>query len=492
MKLLVLLGCLVTMSLGGCSGLSGVGPSASEVGEQAQADGEILFDVVAVDDRVVSALRAQPAESFHARFKGSAEPPDIPIAPGDTLSITIWEGAGGGLFSDASPGASSTGLRSTTEPLAPESRPSTGERPGGFGTPNEANPLPPTSTAPRSGSRPPTSGPAGEAVSTEAFAAAGGGRSAIIPDQQVGADGAVSVPYAGRVPAAGRSPAQVQQTIEHLLAEKALSPQALVIVRKSTANAVTVAGEVIPGARIPLSPGGNRLLEVIAAAGGVGAPGAAAGGLPTLAAVAAAAGAPGGTAAASQASLDLAAGLEAPVHETFVRLSRDGVTATIPLARLVSDPSEDIFAQPGDVLTLLRIPQTFSVFGAAGRNALVSFDAEKLTLNEALGKSQGLRDDLANPSGVFLFRYEPYSIVRALDQPIATRAQNGRSPIAYRFDFKDGKSYLLAREFAVRDKDIIFVADAAGAQIQKLFAVLSTVTGPVITGLLACRSVNSC
>jgi polysaccharide export outer membrane protein len=245
---------------------------------------------------------------------------------------------------------------------------------------------------------------------------------------------------------------------------------------------------------VPLSPGGSRLLEVIAAAGGVGARGAAAGGLPAgaVAAAARATGATGATAAALQASLDSVAGLQAPVHETFVRLSRDGVTATIPLARLVSDPSEDIFAQPGDVLTLLRIPQTFSVFGATGRNALVTFDAEKLTLSEALGKSQGLRDDLANPKGVFLFRYEPYSTVRALDQPIATRTQNGRSPIAYRFDFKDGKSYLLANEFPVRDKDVIFVADAAGAQVQKLFAVLATVTGPVITGLLACRSVNSC
>ena len=49
---------------------------------------------------------------------------------------------------------------------------------------------------------------------------------------------------------------------------------------------------------------------------------------------------------------------------SFVRLSRDGVTVTIPMERLVSDPSEDIFAQPGDVLTLVLTPQTYSVLGA--------------------------------------------------------------------------------------------------------------------------------
>ena len=117
-----------------------------------------------------------------------------------------------------------------------------------------------------------------------------------------------------------------------------------------------------------------------------------------------------------------------------------------------------------------------------------AFEAEKISLSEALAKSQGLNDDLANPKGVFLFRYEPASIVRALDQPMATHAQDGISPVVYRFDFADANSHFIADQFSVRDKDIIFVADAGAAQIQKLFTLLSTVTGPILTGLLTCRS----
>jgi polysaccharide export outer membrane protein len=128
------------------------------------------------------------------------------------------------------------------------------------------------------------------------------------------------------------------------------------------------------------------------------------------------------------------------------------------------------------------------VFGATGRNARITFDAEELTLIEALGKSQGLRDDLANPKGVFVFRYEQAAIVRSLGQPMSTRSEGGTSPVAYRFDLSDANSYLLAKQFAVRDKDIIFVADAGAVQVQKLFTLLSTVTGPVITGLLVCHS----
>jgi polysaccharide biosynthesis/export protein len=459
MKPAVLFVCLIAMSLGGCSWLPTTGPSAGEVVDQGQAGGEILFDVVEVDGRVVSTLLAQPKEGFQARFAKNAEPPDVKIAVGDTISVLIWESAAGGLFSDAPSTLPSTGSRQqTTEPLTPEAPPRVGPRPGDTGP---------------------------SSPSIEGIAATSGRQATTIPDQPIGPDGAISIPYAGRIPVAGRFPAEVQQMIEARLADKALEPQALVIVKKSAANAVTVTGEAGPaeaaagtglattataagaaapvspggdsgvaaaavsglGAKIQLSPGGDRLLQVIAAAGGA----------------------------------------KTPVHETFVRLSRGGVTATIPMAKLVSDPEEDIYAQPGDVLTLVRVPQTFSVFGATGRNAQITFDAQNLTLSEALAKSQGLRDDLANPNGVYVFRYEDNSTIRALDQPVASSSRDGSSPVAYRFNFKDGATYLLAKQFPVRDKDIIFVADAGAVQVQKLFTLLSTVTGPIITGLLVCR-----
>ncbi len=488
MKLLVFLFCLSALLVGGCSWIPRAGPSTSDVLEQGQAGGEILFDVVPVDDRVVNTLIAQPRERFALRFKKDVQPPEVKIAIGDTVSVLIWESAAGGLFSETPP-APATGLPSGVEPLAPESRPPPSGQQDEFGIPR-----PPTETGrPQEEEQRPS---AGQSFSTEAIGAAAGGRSVKIPDQEVGADGAISVPYAGRVPAAGRLPAEVQQAIEARLAEKALGPQALVIVKKSAVNAVTVllteSGQARPvgsgetsienlvstlsspveaaaavtagagvspnpieaapaaGTRVPLSPGGDRLLQIIAAAGGA----------------------------------------KAPVNETFVRLSRGGVTATIPLEQLVADPAEDLYAQPGDVVTLFRVPKTFSVFGATGRNAEIAFDARNIKLGEALAKSQGLRDDLAKPEGVFLFRYEPDSVLQALDQPIAAGARGGVSPVIYRFDLRDGKTYSLAQEFPVHDKDVIFVADAPAAQVYKFFAALNQVTGPIVTGLVTCHYAN--
>jgi len=461
---------LIALSLGGCALLPSAGPTASEVAAAGQAGNEVLFDVVEVDNRVVAALSARPKESFHASFAKDREPPELKIAVGDTISVTIWESAEGGLFTPAPPPQPGLGSRPATQPPAPEApRPTTetpaGPLPGIDQLLGPANPLPgatpqgplgapnrlpgvPSETLPPSGRQPSGNIRQTEPLSIETIAAAGERRGATIPNQPVAPDGTIDIPYAGRVSAAGRTPAQVQQTIEALLANKALGPQALVIVKRSDANAVTVAGEVVAGARVPLSFGGDRLLQVIAAAGGA----------------------------------------KAPVYETFVRLSRHGVTATIPLERLIAEPAENIYARPGDTITLVRTPQIFSVFGATGRNAAITFDAANITLSEALAKSRGLRDDLANPKGVFLFRYEPGAILRALGLPLAAHASDDGSPIAYRFDFSDANSYLLAEQFPVRDKDIIFVADAGAVQVEKLFTLLQTVTGPVITGLVVCRT----
>jgi polysaccharide biosynthesis/export protein len=115
------------------------------------------------------------------------------------------------------------------------------------------------------------------------------------------------------------------------------------------------------------------------------------------------------------------------------------------------------------------------------------FSGQRLSLAQALAKSRGLNDYLANPRGVFLFRWEHDQVVRALGQPIADGAPKGLSPVAYRFNLGDAHSYFLAREFPIYDKDVILVADAAAVPVRKVFEVIGTVAGPFRTGLLVCH-----
>ena len=386
MKFAAILVSLACAALGGCSTLPTAGPTTGQVVDQAVKDDQARFDIVDVDNNVVSALLARPAESFQSRFRQYGKPPDPKIGIGDAITVTIWEAAGGGLFG----GGITTGVSP-------------------------------------------------------------GSRSVTIPDQVVARDGAISVPFADRIHVAGQSSLEVQRTIEQRLAEKAIEPQVLVNITKSITNTATVSGEVVAGARVPLSINGDSLLDLIALAGGA----------------------------------------KSPVYETFVRLSRNGVTATIPMEQLVSEPAENIYAWPGDVLTLVRIPQTFSVFGATGQNMQVTFGAEKITLAEALAKAGGLQDLRADPAGVFLFRFEPPAVVGALKASALATGPGGSSPVVYRLDLSDANSYFFAQRFTVEDKDVIYVANARLNELQKFFTLLNTITGPVITGIVVKGSVSS-
>jgi polysaccharide export outer membrane protein len=407
MKIAFVVVSLGGLVLAGCSTIPASGPTVSEVFDQAAAAGPRYFDLIDIDDHVVTTLLSRPAQSFHSQFSSYGKPPVPTIGIGDTVSVSIWEAAGGGLF-----GA-----------------------PGVAGAPG---------------------------------AAAGRGE-VRIPEQVVGPDGAISVPFAGRVPAARHTPLQVQNAIEQRLAERAIEPQVIVTVVNTVKDTVTVTGEGL-SAHVPLSVGGIRLLDVVVAAGG------AAGGV-----------AAGGPAAGGI----VAGGAKPPAYETVVRLSRHGVTATTPMEQLILHPSDNIYAWPGDIVTLLDMPQTFAVFGATTSNSQVPFGAEKITLAEALAKSGGLVDLRADPRGVFLFRFEPSSVVSALHAPVLATGPNGTSPVVYNLNLKNVNNYFFAQRFPIEDKDVIYVANAPLAELQKVFTLINTVTGPVISGVVVSRSVNN-
>src|SRR4029077_7197990 len=82
------------LALTACSGA----PLREDVIAQARSDGRIAFDVVKIDDAVLTTLLAQHAPAFPERFKKYLPSPDLKIAVGDTVSVVIWESGSGGLF----------------------------------------------------------------------------------------------------------------------------------------------------------------------------------------------------------------------------------------------------------------------------------------------------------------------------------------------------------------------------------------------------------
>ena len=261
-----------------------------------------------------------------------------------------------------------------------------------------------------------------------------GSNSATIPEQIVGRDGAVTVPYAGRIPVAGRTARDVQRVVEKALEGKAIQPQVLINVTRSLSNSVSVGGEVSAGARVPLSVRGDRLLDVLAAAGGV----------------------------------------RAPVNETFVELSRGNKTTRVALVRVIADPKENIYLRPNDVLTLVREPQTFIAYGATGRNADIPFEADGISLAQALSKAGGLLDERSDPQGVFVFRYEPEHIVQELNPASPFLGQARQIPVVYRLNLRDPNSLFVEQKFRIMNRDIVYVSNAPLTDVYKVMQVFNT------------------
>ena len=382
----ILAALLLAVLPSGCSWLPAAGPTANAISEQATVDGQPRFDIIEVDDHVVDILLNQPEPSFQRLFGRFGKPAIPTISVGDTVVVSIWEGGDGTLF--------------------------------------------------------------GTGLALEGTGTVTGSRGINLPAQIVPPDGKITVPFVGRVSVKGRTAAQAQMLIETLLAGKTATPQVIVSVPNSTEHAVTVAGEVIKGARVPLSLSGDRLLDVIASAGGP----------------------------------------QGPLYDTYVRLSRNGVTTTIPFQTLVDNPAENVYAWPGDVLTLIRVPHSFAAFGVSGRNAQINFEQPKLDIAQAVAKSAGLNDDKADPVGVFLLREEPLPLVKklhggAFDWPTP------QVPVVFHFDLHDAKTYFAAQHFQVHNNDIVYVAPARANVIQKFFGLFGSVTTPVITGAAVSSSV---
>jgi polysaccharide export outer membrane protein len=367
--------------VGGCS-LPGFGPTRSEMtaGALPSASGQVRYALVEIDPNIATAMEKWGAASLQGTFGNQRPPTRQAIGVGDSVQITIWEAAAGGLFSAPA-----------IDRLGP------------------------------------------------------GSRSAVIPEQVVGQDGAVSVPYAGRIRAAGLSPPQVEAAIVDRLQGKAIEPQALVTVTKNFTNTATVIGEVAKGARVPLTLRGDRILDVIA----------------------------------------LAEGVRAPANEIVITLMRGGQSVRVPMQVILTNPNENIFVMPGDVLTVARDPQTFTAAGAIGKSAILPFETLALSLDEAIAKAGGLSDGRADVEGVFVIRFEPAAQYDQLQLVRPSTESTDRVPVIYRLNLRDPNSFFMARRFPMRNKDILYVSSAPAAELQKIISLIQgfIVPGATVVGV---------
>jgi polysaccharide export outer membrane protein len=295
----------------------------------------------------------------------------------------------------------------------------------------------------------------GDVVSVTIFEAAAGGlfipseagvrpgNFIALPNQEVDIKGNISVPYAGNIRAQGRTPVEVQQAIVDALKNRAIEPQAVVSLATQRTSLVTVLGDVSRPQVLTAVPAGERILDSIARAGGPTKEG----------------------------------------YDTMVMLERHGRRATAPFGALVYQPANNIYAHPGDTLYLYSEPQTFLAFGATGTQGQFKFDAWRISLAEALAKAAGLKDDQAEPAFVFLYRGETREVAERLGVD-CSKFSGPIIPIVYNINLRDPSGYYLAANFEIRNKDVIYSANATSVQVTKFLnfvrTIMATANDPIV------------
>lgn len=341
---------------------------------------ESPIPVLDIDDGLAQrAIASQKRTRFSELFPAVPNP-GYRIGPGDVLEVTVWEAPPAALFG--------------------------------------------------AGSMDPRMGPA----TTRANA---------FPEQMVSHEGMINVPFAGTIPAAGKTLPEVEAEVARRLQGKANQPQVLVRMTRNVTSNVTVVGEVMQNALMPLTAKGERLLDAVAMAGGV----------------------------------------KQPVNKVTLQLTRDNAVHTMPLDSVIQDPGQNINLRPGDVVTALFQPLSFTALGATMNNQEVPFEAQGISLAQALARVGGLLDQRADARGVFIFRFEdPLVLGEAADG--APHTPEGKVPVIYRVNLRDPRSFFVAQGFPMRNKDVVYVANAPIVEFQKFVNILVSSSYLVRTTLL--------
>lgn len=260
----------------------------------------------------------------------------------------------------------------------------------------------------------------------------------VLPRMLVDGRGMISIPYAGEIQAAGLAPGELARAIEDKLKRTSQKPQVIVQVVTNIADTVIVSGEVKMPGRHALTLAHETLLDMIALSGG-------------------------------------------PTHiaaDTIVKLSGPGHTATLPLNRIEAGGPANPVLNPGDRIELIYHPRSFTSFGASGRINEVPFESANLTLAQALARAGGPSDYQADPKAIYLFRYESPEISARLGEPVTGVA----APVIYHIDLMKTASYFAVEQFAMRDHDLLYIANSRINSFQKLMGLVSGIFTPVLVG----------
>lgn len=258
-----------------------------------------------------------------------------------------------------------------------------------------------------------------------------------LPPTRVSDSGDIGIPYAGRIRAAGHTIGELQESIRRSLRRLSQNPQVVVSIREAITNTVLIAGEVSRPGRTVLQTNYETVSDAIALAGGY----------------------------------------RGDAKDLAVRVQRGDRGSLYRLNDLLNGQQRDMRAYPGDRLTVVRAPYSFTVLGGAGKVEQFPFSSSSQSLTEAIALAGGTNPNLGDPKAVFVFRF-------------VTNPEGKPEPVVYHLNMMTAGAYFISQRFGMVDKDVVYVGNASANQPTKVIQLISQLFSPIVAVTSAAQTLT--
>lgn len=232
--------------------------------------------------------------------------------------------------------------------------------------------------------------------------------------------GNIFYPLAGKLSVRGKSIAEIRQMLSSRLARYLKNPQVDVNIAEFRSQNFSVNGAVKQSGNFQLTNVPLTLVDAVSQAGGF----------------------------TEQADTE------------HIKWTHRGQDRTISLNNIVArgDLSENDLISNGDIVYVPpRNNMQVYILGEVGKQSVQTIDNNGLNLTEALAKSEGINQNLADATGVFVIRNRP-------------NAQDGKTVHVYQLNLKDATAYVLGTQFKLKPDDVIYVTAAPVARWNRVLS----------------------